>query len=1660
VVTYTSTGIDGDSVGIYVRVFGEDGTPQTDDIQVNTFARGQQNEPSITPLADGGFAITYETPDYSTGSSSSPIDVMMRAFDADGTPRFDEVRVTGRDTIDQEDAHIAGLADGKIVVVYNDESSNFDLMTFNDAYARIYNADGTPFTDPFLLESDTHRGFSAQAAREMRVYAKEDGGFYTTYLGDGPAGSNGFATSSAIDLQEFSADGKAIGAPIVSPGTTNRITNEIQARNEGYITSDGTVRVVWSGYFGDDFNLREDVRIVEFSAGGTAATGTVTVTGIATQGETLTAALGDDLADADGVENVEGEWRWMRDGDIILGATGETYVLRAEDAGSTVRAEYIFVDDAGHSEVLSSAETATVANVYDAPVGSITLFGLPTQGQTLVADLDLDAPDGIADGTARWEWLRDGVAIQGATDSEYVLTDSDIGAVVAARYVFTTEFGVDEIVASDGTDAVAAAQVRPVRPPLVDVDADTGFYAPKIAADDNGNVLMIWTGQFTYSTFPAGEGGDLYGQWYGPDGRPLADAFTISDDAPTSSTTQIFQYEATKLANGNMVVSWGQGGQVRVQEVSLADGPTGTEKVLAQETDKTYGGPEILQLSNGSIAVVYYEFKSGSSHGHYDNYLAVYDSSFTLTAGPVSIDPIDDPWNRARAIAETSEGNILVSYPTYDDNGTSTSDDNITGTHFAVYDTSLGLLSTQFDDSINDNLNHEMLTLSSGTTVWIGQVFSDVSLDRWDIHLKLVDKDGNTSDQTVVVNNVTADTQGNPALVPTPDGGFIVAFSSNGQDGDQSGVVAQRFDATGTEVGGEFLLAPPAGNARDPDIVALPNNGYAVVYTGEDPVTGLSGPAFQIYYPFAGETTTNTLALTGTPTVGQTLTGTGTATHEDGINAGSVNVWLRDGVVIEGATGSTYTLTEDDVGAVITYGLSFSTSYYDDIVAQSSGTTQVEGLNADPVGQPGITGMATPGAPAVGETLMVSISGVTDADGLPTDGYTYQWYRGADAITGATSEQYEVTITDMGAVLSARITYTDQGGTQETVESSGLSVPLVNFAPSGDVTITGELEVGATLTANATGITDTNGINQGTLTYTWLRDGVDIPQANQSTYQLTGADMGRNISVRVDYTDNNNFDEMVTSTAVGPVEIAIAGTVALDATLTVDILGGGSAAPGTLQWMLDGEAIPNATGASYQVTPLDLTGDITVAFTEDGTGTVHTSDPVSASGPPTILSSANAASAELIGDGSDETALTYHWMASQGAPKQRLLVIEISGNTPANSEPLRYQIQLASGIFMPTNYAGDTLSTAILHNVSASQDTQYVTLVFEAETTFPEDGITISSQFGITEVGFDPEIPGTVVAEVDANSISLSIVGEQDDSVELNVDDGSTGADLSDEHYEVKIDAIDNTSKDFENFGVGDSFVFSQNGPFQINKNDAEGKTTISTNNGELDVFIDPNAAPLEGRLLMVELDGETHVSYQTYMPILSNERRIGDEYVNGVTNDAFVTGTTGVNFEISLVDLGSAAFRNSLGVYEVAEDGTISNIQLLYADVTASGLTDVTIQGATADSVLSFFLLQDAAQDVSGVTNTDTFEFVTQSGAAGSATGGEALFLSINGTVLNRDVFHSYSADLNIDGQEHVISGVSETGDEMILSFEDQTGGGDADYEDLSISIERIEIA
>ena len=95
--------------------------------------------------------------------------------------------------------------------------------------------------------------------------------------------------------------------------------------------------------------------------------------------------------------------------------------------------------------------------------------------------------------------------------------------------------------------------------------------------------------------------------------------------------------------------------------------------------------------------------------------------------------------------------------------------------------------------------------------------------------------------------------------------------------------------------------------------------------------------------------------------------------------------------------------------------------------------------------------------------------------------------------------------------------------------------PPPNTPATGAPAISGTAQVGETLTANTTDISDHDGLANATFAYQWLADDVELSGATSSSYTLVAADKGKAIKVRVSFTDDAGNEESLTSAATGAV---------------------------------------------------------------------------------------------------------------------------------------------------------------------------------------------------------------------------------------------------------------------------------------------------------------------------------------------------------------------------------------------------------------------------------------------------------------------------------------------------------------------------------------------
>ena len=213
------------------------------------------------------------------------------------------------------------------------------------------------------------------------------------------------------------------------------------------------------------------------------------------------------------------------------------------------------------------------------------------------------------------------------------------------------------------------------------------------------------------------------------------------------------------------------------------------------------------------------------------------------------------------------------------------------------------------------------------------------------------------------------------------------------------------------------------------------------------------------------------------------------------------------------------------------------------------------------------------------------------------------------------------------------------------------------------------------------------------------------------------------------------------------------------------------------------------------------------------------------------------------------------------------------------------------------------------------------------------------------------------------------------------------------------------------------------------------------------------------GNFMAVADADDTLVTFEKFPPSLIEGQEADPDLVNGIINQKFLRGDGSSEFKVTLEE-GIADYRNVLGVYEIDASGNIVDPRILFENTNVDESAVAGIEGVDLGNRLGFFIVQNAADWAGTIADDDTLSFINSwSGeTANIADYGSDVKIAVNGDVAWQTVFHSFSERMNSDGVQHSLSGVDPGGESIVVGFEDQTGGGDWDFQDVVFRVEVVD--
>lgn len=374
-----------------------------------------------------------------------------------------------------------------------------------------------------------------------------------------------------------------------------------------------------------------------------------------------------------------------------------------------------------------------------------------------------------------------------------------------------------------------------------------------IAALADGGWLVTWQ---SYAQDDSGYG--VYQQRYGADGRAVGGETRVNATTASSQDTPV----VTGLADGGWLVCWtsydqdGSATGLYQQRYNSAGETVGAEQQVNNQVEDYQLNASVTSLTDGGWLVCWESYaQDGSGYG-------VYQQRFTadgLTSGEESrVNTQTTGSQNTAAVTALADGGWLVSWMAYSEDGLQS---DILQQRYSSAGLPIGAEATV--NSSSGTLQESPQTTALLDGGWLVTWHApQADGNATDIFQQRYAANGNAVAGETRVNRTVTDYQLNASTCGLADGGWLVCWESYSQDGSGYGVYQQRYNAQGIAQGGEVRVNSfTSGSQGTPSVTALPDGGWVVSWTSygqEDTTSGI----YQQRYSAAG-----TPAGTGTPTL-------------------------------------------------------------------------------------------------------------------------------------------------------------------------------------------------------------------------------------------------------------------------------------------------------------------------------------------------------------------------------------------------------------------------------------------------------------------------------------------------------------------------------------------------------------------------------------------------------------------------------------------------------------------------------------------------------------------------------------------------------------------------------------------------------------------------
>ncbi len=886
IIIWVALALDSSGLGIFGQRYDEDGERDGAEFQINTTTAGDQSDPSITTLADGGFVVTWT----SVGQDGSGAGIYSQRFDAEGVAIGDEVQINIQTAGNQIDADITALADGRLFVSWTSEGQDGSGTSVHGRFVEhaVSDIEGLIGSahDDHLMGDDNDNTLDGGEGNDTLI----GGGGDDTLISS--AGIDSFDGGEGIDTIDFSDETADVdvnlttGAATWSNGdveTLASIENVIGSQGANIITGNSDSNSLLGGDGDDTLDGGSGDDILFGEAGSDVLRGGAgddilvidvddVLTGANIDGgdgyDQLVVGGETDFALNLNVDdlNIESVIAWDFDDTLQGNRNDVDYVFDGrggDDTLSGAGGDDVLIGGAGDDSLSGGAGDDTLSggsglDSFDGGSGVDTV-DFSTSFENVDVSLEADTAtfgDGDVETVTNIENVigsaGDNVIRGDAGDNRlYGGAGDDILEGGSGTDVLDGGLGYDRISFEHSTSGVtydlAAAGGLVATGNEIQVNTTTSGDQSNtaITALFDGGFVVAWV-----SDGQDGSGTGLFGQRYNAAGRAVGDEFQIN----THTADDQIDPQITSLSDGGFVVTWeselqdGSGTGIFGQRYDILGEAVGDEFQINTQTSGDQVNSSVTGLFGGGF-IVTWESQGEIFGQRYDPNGSAVDGEFQINTH--TSDSQSNPH-----VTGLLDSGFVVTWES------DLQDGDGRGIFAQRYDATGSAVGSEFLVNTQTSGNQtapRVAPLSNGgfIIIWVAVALDGSGLG---IFGQRYDENGAQDGTEFQINTTTAGDQSDPSITTLADGGFVVTWTSQGQDGSGAGIYIQRFNAEGVAIGDEVQInVQTAGNQIDADITALADGRLFVSWTSE----GQDGSGTSVHGRFVEHAVSNIEGLIG-----------------------------------------------------------------------------------------------------------------------------------------------------------------------------------------------------------------------------------------------------------------------------------------------------------------------------------------------------------------------------------------------------------------------------------------------------------------------------------------------------------------------------------------------------------------------------------------------------------------------------------------------------------------------------------------------------------------------------------------------------------------------------------------------------------------------------